>query len=56
MGKVEIEMRIKFLESILSQFTRISDLSNVCFESQSETIDKYLEELQKLYKERDKAE
>lgn len=56
MGKTEIEMRIKFLETVLAQYTRISDKSNISFRSQSETIDKYLDELQKLYRERDKAE
>ena len=56
MGKIEIEMRIKFLETVLAQYTRISDMSNISFYSQSETIDNYLDELQKLYIERDKAE
>lgn len=56
MGKIEIEMRIKFLETVLTQYTRISNKSNISFYSQSEIIDNYLDELQKLYEERDKAE
>ena len=56
MGKIEIEMRIRFLETVLAQYTRISEKSNISFDSQSETIDSFLDELQRLYKERDKAE
>ena len=56
MGKAEIEMRIKFLETVLSQYVRISEKSNITFWSQDETIDKYLKELQELYKQRDEED
>ena len=56
MGKLEIEMRIRFLETVLSQYNRISNNSNISFTSQSETIDKYLEELHELYKLREDKE
>ena len=56
MGKLEIEMRIRFLETVLAQYNRISNNSNISFRSQSETIDNYLDELSKLYKLRDKME
>lgn len=56
MGKLEIEMRIRFLETVLAQYNRISNNSNISFRSQSETIDNYLDELSKLYKQRDEME
>jgi uncharacterized membrane protein YukC len=56
MGKLEIEMRIRFLETVLSQYNRISNNSNISFTSQSETIDKYLEELHELYKLREEKD
>ena len=56
MGKLEIEMRIRFLETVLAQYNRISNNSNISFRSQSETIDNYLDELSKLYKRRDEME
>ena len=56
MGKLEIEMRIRFLETVLAQYNRISNNSNISFRSQSETIDNYLDELSKLYKLRDEKE
>ena len=56
MGKIEIEMRIKFLETILSQYNRISENSNISFWSQEETINKYLDELKELYKLRDNTD
>ena len=56
MGKLEIEMRIRFLETVVSQYNRISNNSNISFRIQSETIDKYLDELRKLYKLRDEKE
>ena len=56
MGKLEIEMRIRFLEAVLAQYNRISNNSNISFRSQSETIDNYLDELSKLYKQRDEME
>ena len=56
MGKLEIEMRSRFLETVLAQYNRISNNSNISFRSQSETIDNYLDELSKLYKQRDEME
>jgi uncharacterized coiled-coil protein SlyX len=56
MGKLEIEMRIRFLETVLAQYNRISNNSNISIRSQSETIDNYLDELSKLYKQRDEME
>lgn len=55
MGKQEIEMRIKFLETLLARYNKISEGSGISFRSQEETIDNFLEELKKLYEQRDKA-
>lgn len=49
-----LEMRIKFLETLLKRYIEISDNSNISFRSQEETIDRILEELDKLYKQRKK--
>ena len=48
-------MRIKFLETLLTRYNHISEGSGVSFRSQEETIDNFLEELKKLYEQRDKA-
>ena len=55
MGKQEIEMRIKLLETLLARYNKISEGSGISFRSQEETIDNFLEELKKLYEQRDKA-
>ena len=52
MGKQEIELRIKFLETLLTRYNHISEGSGVSFRSQEETIDNFLEELKKLYEQR----
>ena len=49
-----LEMRIKFLETLLKRYIEISDNSNISVRSQEETIDRILEELDKLYKQREK--
>lgn len=54
MGRQEIESRIKFLETVLSQYRRLSELSNISFRTQEGTIDEMLDELKKLYEERDR--
>ena len=55
MGKQEIELRIKFLETLLTRYNQISEGSGISFRSQEETIDNLLDELKKLYEQRDKA-
>ena len=47
-----LEMRIKFLETLLKRYTEISEKSGISFKSQEETIDRLLKELQELYKQR----
>lgn len=45
-------MRIKFLETLLRRYQRLSDLSGMSDRTQEETIDNILQELKKLYKKR----
>ncbi len=47
-----LEMRIKYLETLLKRYNEISEKSGISFRSQEETIDRLLEELQELYKQR----
>lgn len=47
-----LEMRIKFLETLLKRYQEISEKSGISFERQEETIDGLLKELQELYKQR----
>lgn len=47
-------MRIKFLETLLKRYNEISEKSGIIFRSQEETIDSLLNELEKLYKQREK--
>lgn len=47
-----LEMQIKFKEELLRQYKRISDLSGISDKSQEQTIDRLLEELSELYKQR----
>lgn len=49
-----IEMRIKFLETILKRYSEISTKTGYSIEAQEETTNLYLDELSKLYKERNK--
>lgn len=47
-----LEMRIKFLETLLNRYRELSERAGISFKSQEETIDKLLDELDKLYKQR----
>lgn len=47
-----LEMRIKYLETLLKRYHEISEKSGISFKSQEETIDRLLKELQELYKQR----
>lgn len=47
-----LEMQIKFKEELLRQYKRISDLSGISDKSQEQTINRLLDELSELYKQR----
>jgi len=47
-----LEMQIKFKEELLRQYKRISDLSGMSDATQEQTINRLLDELSKLYKQR----
>lgn len=47
-----LEMQIKFKEELLRQYKVISDLSGMSNKAQEETIDRLLDELSELYKQR----
>ena len=47
-----LEMQIKFKEELLRQYKRISDLSGMSDSTQEQTINRLLDELSKLYKQR----
>jgi len=49
-----VEMRIKFLEALLKQYFEITEKSGHKTKKRNENIDKMLEELHKLYKQRNK--
>lgn len=47
-----LEMQIKFKEELLRQYKRISHLSGISDKSQEQTINRLLDELSELYKQR----
>lgn len=47
-----LEMQIKFKKELLRQYKRISDLSGMSDATQEQTINRLLDELSKLYKQR----
>ena len=47
-----LELRIKYLETLLRRYQEISEKSGISFESQEETTDRILDELAELYKQR----
>lgn len=49
-----LEMRIKFLETLLNRYRQISEESGMSFRTQEDTIDRLLDELQELYNQRKK--
>lgn len=48
-----IEMRIKFIEALLKRYNEVSTRSGISLETQEETTNRFLDELNKLYKQRD---
>lgn len=54
MPKDPIEMRIKFLEELLHQYTEVSDKAGMSKRTQEETVNRILDKLSKLYKMRKK--
>lgn len=48
-----IEMRIKFVETLLRRYNEVSTKSGISTETQEETTNRLLDELSKLYKLRD---
>lgn len=54
MAKDPVEMRIKFLEELLHQYTVASEKAGMSKRTQEETADKILDQLSKLYKKRKK--
>lgn len=49
-----LEKQIKYLETLLKQYTRISDASGVSDRRREETINEMLDRLSELYKKRKK--
>ena len=47
-------MRIKLLETLLKRYREMSEKSGISFRSQEETINRLLDELGRLYKQRKK--
>ena len=52
MARDPIEMRIKFLEELLHQYTEASDNAGMSKRTQEETADRILKKLSELYKKR----
>lgn len=48
-----LEMRIKFIEALLKRYNEVSTKSGISLETQEETTNRFLDELRKLYKQRD---
>lgn len=49
-----LENQIRYLETLLKEYTRISDVSGVSTRSQEETMNRILDSLSELYKKRKK--
>lgn len=49
-----LENQIRYLETLLKEYTRISDVSGVSTRSQEETMNRILDRLSELYKKRKK--
>lgn len=47
-----LENQIKFLETLLKQYTKLSDASGISKQGQEETVNRILDKLSELYKKR----